>query len=244
MGASVPAWTDQVKDQIAKRYNRFAATDGLQADGYTQARRAGYPTEWLKALPPPVVARYSGCGYALENVDLAGVRIAVDLGCGAGMDALLLSQRLPAGATVVGVDLAPAMLFRLHEAAVERHRAAIHAVAGDIEQLPLRSAMADLVLANASINLTVDKRAAFEEIFRILRPGGRLVARDLVLDSPLPVELALDPVAWNASLGGVVSETDLSASAWSAGLTRVRITDHRAFGPVAAIRLEAVKPRW
>lgn len=242
MAASVPAWTEQVKAQIARRYGQLAAADGVPADGHARARQAGYPAEWLDALPSSVVARYSGCGYALEDVDLAGVRVAADLGCGAGLDALLLSQRMGSGGTVLAVDVAPQMLFRLRQVAAAVRGTPIYAIAGDLEQLPLRQGIADLLLANAAINLTVDKFAAFAEIARVLRPGGRMVARDLVLEGPLPAELALDPVAWNASLGGVVSEADLLASASAAGLADIRVSHRRPFGPVTAIRLEAVKP--
>lgn len=143
---------------------------------------------------------------------------------------------------VLALDLAPEMLVRVREAAADGSGAPILAVAGDIERLPLKDGIADLVLANAAINLTVDKRAAFAEIARILRPGGRLVVRDLVRDGALPTDLALDPAAWNTSLGGVVSEDELYGAARAAGLANVRISRHRPFPPVTAVRLEAVKP--
>jgi SAM-dependent methyltransferase len=239
----VPGWAEQVKAQVARRYGRLAETDEFRADARARARDAGYPADWLAALPPPVAARYSGCGFALEDVDLAGVRIAVDLGCGAGLDALLLARRLGPGAMVLAVDLAPAMLRRLLEAAIGEDGVPVVAIAGDMEQLPLRDGVAHLVLANASINLTVDKQTAFTEVARILRPGGRLVARDLIHDGALPSDLALNPAAWNASLGGVVSEAVLRDAARASGLADVRISHHRPFPPVTAVRLEAVKPR-
>lgn len=242
MAVPAPDWADQVKAQVARRYGRLAETDGFRADARARARDAGYPAEWLAALPPAVAARYSGCGYALEEVDLAGVRVAVDLGCGGGLDALLLSQRLKSGGMVLALDLAPEMLARLCEAAADGVEVPVLAVAGDMERLPFKDGIADLVLANASINLTVDKQAAFAEAARILRRGGRLIARDLVHEDPLPADLALDPAAWNASLGGVVSEAELQCAVHAAGLEKVRISHHRPFPPVTAVRLEAVKP--
>ncbi len=242
MNAPVPGWAEQVKAQVARRYGQLAEADDFRADASARARAAGYPTRWLAGLPPSVAARYSGCGYALEDIDVTGVRIAVDLGCGAGLDVLLLAHRLEPGCTVLALDLAPEMLCRLREVSATEGGSSVLAVAGDMEQLPLKNEIADLVLANASINLTVDKRAAFAEIMRILRPGGRLVARDLVHDGALPADLAVDPSAWNASLGGVVSEADLRGAARAAGLADVRISHHRPFPPVTAVRLEAVKP--
>lgn len=235
---ATPGWAEQVKAQVARRYGDLAGTDGFREDAAARAMDAGYPSD----LPAAVARRYSGCGYGLQDIDLAGVRVAVDLGCGAGLDALILSERMEPGGLVLALDLAPEMLARVCEAA-DGCGAPVLPVAGDMEELPLAGGIADLVLANASINLTVDKHAAFAEIARILRPGGRLVARDLVHEGPLPADLALDPSAWNASLGGVVSEAELIDAACAASLTDIRISHHRPFPPVTAVRLEAVK-QW
>jgi SAM-dependent methyltransferase len=238
----VPHWTDQVKAQIARRYGGLAETGGFAPGGAGRARDAGYPEDWLTALPAGTADRFSGCGYALEEVDLSGVRVAVDLGCGAGLDARLLSGRLAGDALVLALDLTPRMLACVREAAGDDVGAPVRAVAGDMERLPFAAGIADLVLANASFNLTLDKQAAFAEAARILRPGGRLVARDLVRDGELPAELARDPAAWNTSLGGVLTQSELHDAVCAAGFDGVRISDHRPFPPVAAIRLEARKP--
>lgn len=238
----IPHWTDQVKAQIARRYGSLAETGGFTPGGAERARDAGYPEEWLAALPAGIAGRYSGCGYLLEGVDLSGVRLAVDLGCGAGLDARLLSGRLAMDAMVLALDLAPGMLLRVCEAADAWLGAPVLPVAGDMERLPFADGIADLVLANASFNLTLDKPMAFAEAARILRPGGRLVARDLIRTGELPDDLAQDPTAWNASLGGVLTQADLNDAVCGAGFARVRITDHRPFPPVTAVRLEARKP--
>jgi SAM-dependent methyltransferase len=230
-------WADQVKDQVGARYGRLAEADAFRPGAGARAREAGYPA----TLPARIADRYSGCGYALDGVDLSGVRVAVDLGCGAGLDARLLAGKLADGAVVIALDLAPAMLGRVREAA-PRNAIPILALAGDMEQLPLDDAIADLVIANASFNLTVDKPAAFAEAARILRPGGRLIARELVRERDLPGDLAQDPAAWNASLGGVPLENELYDLLREAGFAAVRITGHNPFPPVIAIRLEATKP--
>ena len=178
----------------------------------------------------------------LEEVDLSGVRVGVDLGCGAGLDAYLVARDLVGGGMVVALDLTPPMLNRVRQVADALPDLSVHPVAGDMEQLPLKGGAVDLVLANASFNLTLDKHAAFAEAVRILRPGGRLVARELIRVGELPAEIAQDPMAWNASLGGVLEEEALCDVAGAAGFAHVRISHHYPFPPVVAVRLEAVKP--
>lgn len=198
-------------------------------------RLAGYPEPFLDGLPGPVVDSFCGCGNPLEGLDLSGVRVVVDLGCGAGLDTRLAAGLLASGSMVVGLDLTPGMLALAN---TER----VRAVAGDMENLPLADEIADLVLANASLNLALDKPAAFAEAFRVLKPGGRLVARDLVRQGEIPLEIMEDPLAWNTSLGGVLNECDLQDALEAAGFSNVRLSGHRPFPPVVSIRLEAVKP--
>ncbi len=231
----MPSWEGQVKSQIRRRYAEIAKAgfDGRGAPG--RVRMAGYPKPFLDGLPRPVIDSFCGCGNPLEGLDLSGVRVVVDLGCGAGLDTRLAAGLLPSGSMVVGLDLTPGMLDLAN---AER----VSAVAGDMERLPLADDVADLVLANASLNLALDKPAALTETLRILRPGGRLVARDLVCQGELPKEIMEDPLAWNTSLGGVLEEGDLRDALEAAGFSNVRISGHRSFPPVWSIRLEAVKP--
>ncbi len=229
-----------VKALIRRRYGHQATAGGLAPGGAERARAAGYPGPWLTTLPGGLTAAYSGCGFALAEADLSGVRVAADLGCGAGLDACYLAHRLGREALVLAIDLTPAMLSHLRTA-TSSGWAAIAPIAGDMEALPLPGACADLVSANAAFNLALDKDRAFAEAARILKPGGRLVACELVLDGDLPAELAADPMGWNTSLGGVVGEDELRAAATGAGFEAVRISHHTPFPPVTAVRLTAVR---
>lgn len=230
---SVP-WGEQIKRQIRRRYDHIANTGFDFRAGIDRARSAGYSEMFLDRLPRPVVDAFCGCGNPLDGLDLAGVRIAVDLGCGAGLDTRQLAGRLDSGSMVVGLDMTPGMLALANADPVRT-------VAADMEQLPLADGVADLVLANASFNLTLDKPAAFAEVYRVLKRGGRLVARDLIRQGDLPQEIMEDPLAWNTSLGGVLEEKQLLEALKAAGFSESRISDHRPFPPVTSIRLEAVK---
>ena len=238
----IPNWTDQVKVQIARRYGKLAEPGGFLPGGADRARDAGYPEDFLATLPADIADRYSGCGFLLSSVDLSGVNVAVDLGCGAGLDARLLAGRLSRDAVILALDLTPGMLTHVLEAVAGSDGATVVPVAGDMERLPVASGIADLALANASFNLTMDKEIAFAEAARILRPGGRLVVQDLVHDDELPAELTQDPAAWNTSLGGVLRQAELNDAVCRAGFESVRIFGHKPFPPVTGVRLEACKP--
>ena len=236
------AWESQVKSYVRNRYAHLAEADAFPEGGAGRAREAGYPARFIDGLPERVSASYCGCGYLLEGVDLKGVRTVVELGCGAGLDARLVSGRLDACARLFALDIAPQMLHRTREALEGVHCSARrHLLAGDMENVPLADGIADVVLANASLNLTVDKPKALIEARRILKPGGRLIARELIREGELPVEIAQDPQAWNASLGGVCEEAEWESLLADAGFREVKISGHTPFRPVISVRIHARK---
>lgn len=241
-GEKPERWEKQVKAFVRARYDHLARADAFPAGGAARAREAGYPPRFMEHLPARVSSSYCGCGYLLEGVDLAGVRTAVELGCGAGLDARLLDERLDAGGRLFAVDFAMRMLHRARGACAAGVRGArAHFLAGDMECLPMRSGVTDIVLANASFNLVVDKRKAMGEAHRILKPNGRLVIRELVREGALPDEIAQDPQAWNASLGGVCEREEWESLLAGAGFCEWEVSDPAPFSPVVSVRICARK---
>ena len=145
---------------------------------------------------------------------------------------------------IVALDMTLPML-RMLSRSQPRHSLpapTVWPVAGDMEHLPLASGIVDLVVANASFNLTVNKTAAFNEAYRILKPGGCLAVRELVREGELPREILEDPLADVTSLGGTLTEETLRHAVADAGFIDVRITGRQPFSCVLSVQLNAVKP--
>ncbi|MDG2270482.1 MAG: methyltransferase domain-containing protein [Alphaproteobacteria bacterium] len=235
------SWEAQAKALIRRRYAQLATADLFHADGREKARAAGVPSAWYDALPPRTAGVFSGCGWPAGALTDWDQDIVVDLGCGGGLDTRFVAERLPAGSLVIAVDLTPELLIRVRNSVSDNKGASVQTLAGDMERLPLADSIADVVIANASLNLTTNKTSAFAEVARILRPGGQLLAADLVRSGPLPTEILADPMAMASSLGGVVEEMEFRAGLDGAGFTDVRFSGHRPFGPVIAVDITARK---
>lgn len=148
-----------------------------------------------------------GCGNPTALASLQPGETVVDLGSGAGFDALLSAQRLGPEGRFIGVDMTPEMLERARVNAVKAGYArTVEFREGLIENLPVASESVDVVISNCVINLSPDKAQVFREAYRILKPGGRLAVSDIVLTKPLPEAVAQMAMSWIACVGGASTE--------------------------------------
>lgn len=165
------------------------------------------------------------CGNPQAIADIVEGEVVLDLGSGAGFDALLVAPKLGSSGRFIGVDMTPAMLERARVNSVNAGYAGIVEFReGLIEALPVTSATVDVAISNCVINLSPDKPKVFAEIFRVLKPGGRIAISDIVLDRALPAELKANGDAWNACLGGAVTWAEYEAIIQEAGFEGLRYT--------------------
>lgn len=187
-----------IRAGILKRYAAVAAQPNDQFPypvGRASARALGYDTVLLERIPAAVVERFVGIGNPLTlGTPQRGWHV-VDAGCGAGLDAHVAAHHVGAEGEVIGIDLSDAMLEVARAAAGDLPQ--LRFVAGPLEALPLPDASVDLVISNGVLNLAACKDTAFREIARVLRPGARLQAADLVLVKDLPENLRNDAFAWS-----------------------------------------------
>ncbi len=164
-----------------------------------------------------------GCGAPLRALDLQPGETVLDLGSGAGIDAFVAARQVGPQGRVIGVDMTPAMLERARAGAAGLGLQQVEFREGRLESLPLEDASVDAVTSNCVINLVPDKRQAFREIARVLRPGGRLVVSDIVLDGRLPEAVERNVLAYVGCIAGAAQRAEYFAGLAAAGLGQITI---------------------
>ena len=180
-----------IRDGIAQKYRKVAASpEGLfrYPTGEASARGLGYPPNLLAAIPQTIRERFVGVGNPISLRPIRAGESVLDLGCGAGFDAFIAAQLVGPAGRVVGIDLSPEMLAVARAGQAEAGFPEVEFREASVEALPFPDTSFDVALSNGVLNLVPDKPAALREIFRVLRPGGRLQACDigLVGDRPPP----------------------------------------------------------
>jgi SAM-dependent methyltransferase len=148
--------------------------------GRLLAERLGYPVGLLDALPPAAVEAFAGVSNLAVSAALPAEARILDLGCGAGLDSLILARRVGATGRVVGIDFSEAMLARARQAAAESG-VTVTFCRGDAERLPLDDGSVDIALVNGIFNLNPARAEIFRELARVVRPDGHVYVAELVL---------------------------------------------------------------
>ena len=180
----------EVKELVRSAY---AAVD---ASSEAVARRL-YSEEELAGVPRSAIEGALGVANHLRHARIRPGETVLDLGCGAGIDAILAARRAGPAGRVLALDVLPAMLERTRAAAAEAGLENVEAVEGDMEAIPLPDASVDHVISNGVVNLAPRKARVLAECARVLRPGGRLTMSDLtVAEEELPPEVLTHPATW------------------------------------------------
>lgn len=153
-------------------------------------------TEKDLAVAPGEANLGLGCGNPISRAELKAGEVVLDLGSGAGFDAFLAARLVGASGKVIGVDMTPEMVARAAQNAEKLQVANVAFRLGQIERLPLEDGSVDVAISNCVINLSPDKAAVFGEIYRVLKPGGRIVISDVLRSGEIPQELKNDPAAY------------------------------------------------
>ena len=188
---------DALREQVRVKYREVAADPGAGFHFHTGrvlARRLGYDADAVSALPDRAVESFAGVGNPFSLRPLAPGERVVNVGSGAGSDSFVAAGHVGPGGHVIGVDMTAEMLAKSHQTAKALGLAHVEFREGFAESLPVEDAWADVVISNGVINLCADKQAVFAEIFRVLRPGGRVQFADIANGRPVPDEALRDIV--------------------------------------------------
>jgi arsenite methyltransferase len=183
--------TDALRKAIQDEYREVAEdpTKGFHFHtGRRLARIVGYKDEWLQAVSESAIASFAGTGNPFAMGELAAGERVVDVGSGGGIDSVIAAHMVGPDGQVVGIDMTPAMLETARTAAAESGVDNVEFREGYMEELPVPDGWADVVISNGALNLTPDKQKVLSEMFRVLRPGGRLQVADIVVSREVPEE--------------------------------------------------------
>jgi SAM-dependent methyltransferase len=234
-----------VRDRYARAARLGTGCCGEPGAEVADACCSSQPIAFLdgRAVPQAIASASLGCGAPIEAAALRPGETVVDLGSGAGLDVFLAGDRVGATGRAIGVDMTPEMITRARANASALGSTNVEFRLGEIEHLPIAEASVDVVISNCVINLLPDKRPAFEETCRILRPGGRMVVSDIVSARPLPDDVKTAE-NWTACLAGAIPEADYLGMVLQAGFTDVQVVERHEYegADLFSITIRAVKP--
>jgi len=160
------------------------------------AEMLGYDAAALAALPADTTSSFAGVANPHRVAPIAIGATVVDIGCGAGMDLLLAARAVGAGGRAIGVDMTEAMAERALTGARTTGLDNVEVRLGDALALPVESETVDFVISNGVLNLTPDKREAFREVFRVLKPGGQFLYGDIIVANELSESIRRNIDLW------------------------------------------------
>ena len=214
---------DEIKTSVREHYADLARKSSSCCGPSDCDCNSLYPKD-LAAQMPDDIANFSlGCGDPITIANLQPGETVVDLGSGGGLDCFFAAQRVGSAGRVIGVDMTPEMLAKARGNAARLGVQNVEFREGYIEQLPVADGEADVVISNCVINLSPNKPQVFREIYRALKPGGRVAVSDIVTRGELPQVVKTSMEAWGACVAGALDLNEYAAGLRDAGFVDVKV---------------------
>lgn len=196
----MPENVNEIKDKIRQRFVKVA-TDPTATQrhptGPASAKKLGYDPAEIDALPAVVTESFAGVGNPLGLHEVRPGEAVVDIGCGAGVDSILAARKVGPCGRVIGVDMTQEMVKKATDNAVAAGVTNTEFQQGEADRLPVGDGTVDVVISNGVFNLCLDKPKVLAEVFRVLRPGGRLQMADILLGEAVTDEQVEKKGAWS-----------------------------------------------
>ncbi len=251
----------KIKDLVKERYSKIATKDDSYCsccgesgnsleEAQKQAKAMGYSNKEIQSIPEDAIYGL-GCGNPTALAEISSGETVLDLGSGGGIDVFLASQKVGNDGMVIGVDMTSEMVEMAENNAREGEYKNVEFKLGEIENLPIEDGSIDLIISNCVINLTPDKSVAYNEAFRVLKPGGRILVSDLVTEGHIPEEIRKNFQAWTECIAGAMKKQDYLDVIADAGFKDVEIVearyytepkmDERLVGKIVSLQIKAFK---
>ncbi len=211
---------EQIKEAVRKHYSELAVLNepccGSGAScGSSQVQESGLPSEALNVV--------ASCGSPLTHAEVREGQTLLDLGSGGGIDVFRASKLVGEKGRVIGLDATPEMIFRARETAKKYDYRNVEFRLGEIEHMPIESDSVDLVISNCVLNLVPDKPLAFEEVYRVLKPGGKIAISDMVATKE--ARKVIKPEEWAECISGAVTFDEYKSTLEKTGFVDISASD-------------------
>ena len=213
---------DSIREEVQKFY-AGRAQNSVSCCG-DASQNLLYESELLTELPDDIAGFSLGCGDPITLAELAPGEVVLDLGSGGGLDCFLAAKQVGEDGYIIGLDMTPEMLERATAAAQRMGIDNVEFRKGYLEDMPVDSNSVDVIVSNCVINLSPDKPLVFSEMFRTLKPGGRVSVSDIVTTGELPEKIRKDMLAWGACIAGALQVDEYIQGLEDVGFEEVTVT--------------------
>lgn len=199
MNTELPVDPVALREEVKSKYRDVARNPNGEHHFHTGrplARRLGYDPALVDSMPDAAVESFAGVANPFSLRALEPGEKVVDAGSGGGFDCFVAAKQVGPQGKVVGIDMLPEMLEKSRKTTTVMGLTQVEFREGLLEKIPVQDGWADVVISNGVINLCVDKRQVFSELWRILRPGGRLQFGDIANGKPVPAGALRDIDLW------------------------------------------------
>jgi SAM-dependent methyltransferase len=238
---------DSIREEVQNFYaDRAKNSNACCGD---TAQNQLYEANLLTELPEDVAGFSLGCGDPITLAELQPGEVALDLGSGGGLDCFLAAKQVGENGFVIGLDMTPEMLDRATAAAKRIGIDNVEFRKGFLENMPVDDDSVDVIISNCVINLSPDKPDVFAEMFRVLKPGGRVSVSDIVTNGELPESVRKDMLAWGACIAGALQMDEYTNGLEAVGFEDVQLSaktgdgEHLAEIPVTGLFSASITAR-